>query len=112
MGEASLPESAAAMARDVEVVNERLVGDGDDESIQDGSLSRCHNRSVSHDSYFRLLMTSRAGMHVDPVDEEGDTSLEANGCQGDLVNDVIYAEISKPGSKSNLIYIHIIDSVP
>lgn len=86
--------------REAEDATERLAGDGDDGSIQDGSLSRCHNRSVSHDSYFRLLMTSRTGMQADPLDEEGDASPEASGCQALLANDVIYAEISKPGTKS------------
>lgn len=82
-------------------MTERLADDGDDDSIQDGSLSRCHNRSVSHDSYFRLLITSRTTMQVDPLDEEGDVlSPEASGCQQAQANDVIYAEISKPTTKS------------
>ena len=87
----------------------RLAVDGDDdESIQDGSLSRCHNRSVSHDSYFRLLMTnSRTGMQVDPLDEEGgDASPQAvsDECHQGQSNDAIYAEISKSATKSKIFF--------
>jgi hypothetical protein len=64
--------SGPSPPRDGEDFAVRFAGDGGDESIQDGSLSRCHNRSVSHDSYFRLLMTSRTGsMQVDPLDDRG-----------------------------------------
>jgi hypothetical protein len=99
--EQSAESSAASPLREGEDSAVRLAGDGDDESIQDGSLSRCHNRSVSHDSYFRLLMTSRTGLQVDPLDEEGDASPEAaSGCHEGQSNDVIYAEISKSGTKS------------
>lgn len=96
---------ASPMLREVDdSCDGRLAGDGDDdESIQDGSLSRCHNRSVSHDSYFRLLMTnSRTGMQVDPLDEEGDASPEAvsDECHQGQSNDAIYAEISKSATKS------------
>ncbi len=70
--------SGPSPLRDGEDSALRFAGDGDDESIQDGSLSRCHNRSVSHDSYFRLLMTSRTGsMQVDPLDEEIDARRKA-----------------------------------
>ena len=62
----------------------------DQESSDDqsgGSLSRCHDRSVSHDSYFRLLVApTAAATRVEPVDEEGETS------KADVA---IYAEISK-----------------
>ncbi|XP_046443068.1 rho GTPase-activating protein 32-like isoform X3 [Daphnia pulex] len=94
--------SGPSPLRDGEDSAVRLAGDGDDESIQDGSLSRCHNRSVSHDSYFRLLMTSRTGsMQVDPLDEEGDASPEASARQPGQSNDAIYAEISKSGTKNS-----------
>ncbi|KAI9551394.1 hypothetical protein GHT06_021727 [Daphnia sinensis] len=96
---ADVSDCVATPLRDREDVAARLAGDEDDESIQDGSLSRCHNRSASHDSYFRLLMTSRTGMQVDPLDEEGDASPEASGFQEGQANDVIYAEISKSGTK-------------
>ncbi|EFX67717.1 hypothetical protein DAPPUDRAFT_115212 [Daphnia pulex] len=93
--------SGPSPLRDGEDSAVRFAGDGDDESIQDGSLSRCHNRSVSHDSYFRLLMTSRTGsMQVDPLDEEVDASPEASACQPGQSNDAIYAEISKSGTKT------------
>ena len=99
--------AAASVIRESEETaeNSRLVAnedDDDDGSIQDGSLSRCHNRSVSHDSYFRLLMTSRTGLHADPLDEEGDSACaDATGYEdGQPGADAIYAEISKPGTKS------------
>lgn len=66
----------------------------DEHSLQDGSLSRCHNRSVSHDSYFRLMLTGRpAGSQADPLDEERSPELRA---EERAANEAIYAEISKP----------------
>jgi len=93
---------------------ERLTeGDGDDESLQDGSLSRCHSRSVSHDSYFRLLVTNRiSGNQVDPVNEEGsqeNSEASQSGKERLLGGDhAIYAEISKPGTKSKLFKAYLI----
>jgi hypothetical protein len=95
--------SGPSPLRDGEDFAVRFAGDGGDESIQDGSLSRCHNRSVSHDSYFRLLMTSQTGsIQVDPLDEEGD-GPEASARQPGQTKDAIYAEISKSGTKSKFI---------
>lgn len=81
------------------------AGEGDDDS-QDGTLSRCHNRSVSHDSYFRLMMSNRAAasaaaQHADTLDEESEVSPESNEerngrTQPTGVGEAIYAEISKP----------------
>jgi len=80
-------------------------GEGDDES-QDGTLSRCHNRSVSHDSYFRLMMSNRAAstagvQHADTLDEESEVSPESSEGRRKAqlqAGEAIYAEISKPST--------------
>lgn len=100
---------------DVDEEQSVVADDVDDQSTQDGSLSRCHNRSASHDSYFRLLVTGNAngngapggGSLVDPVNEEGESQVNSDSSQGGreaqerfMAGDAIYAEISKPGAKS------------
>ena len=104
-GEKSMATSPEAAAIE-ETVDERVQMEDEeagasalsnaDDDHQDGSLSRCHNRSVSHDSYFRLMLTGR-GSQVDPVSEERSPELRAEERRA---NEAIYAEISKPGAKS------------
>ena len=110
--DASTPQEAAAASTAVAAaaaLKQEYDPDQEDDncSSQDGQVSRCHNRSVSHDSYFRLLVNARPSASSGTeqrLDEEDDNLDEMNDDeQSSLLNEVIYAEISKTGTKSMFI---------
>ena len=78
------------------------TADDDDDassSAHDSQTSRCHNRSVSHDSYFRLLLNTRSSNSASNVENP----LDEEDCEADrpsLLSQAIYAEISKPPTRS------------
>jgi len=79
--------------------------DATDSADDDGQLSRCHSRSVSHDSYFRLLVNNKPLVNASHDDdlplEDGEQHVDQQQQQeSSFFDDVIYAEISKSSIKS------------
>ena len=92
----------AVSRRSQEKIKEEDAADSADE---DGQLSRCHSRSVSHDSYFRLLVNNKPLVNASHDDEfpleDGEQHVDRQQQpQSSFFDDVIYAEISKSSIKS------------
>ena len=94
---------------------EQIEEEEGDSADDDGQLSRCHSRSVSHDSYFRLLVNNKPLVsvgHADPPlrdeEEEHVDSFQSRNqpAQSSFFDDVIYAEISKSAIKSRTNHIY------